>query len=247
VKKSPASPRRHLCALAAATCLLAAHTAPIWAAEAQDAGVLDAALAQQVRKLAAEGTRASAQASRVEVSVGQLDPRLRLAPCEKVEPYLPPNTRLWGRSRIGLRCVRGPSAWNVYLPITVKVYAPALVAATALPAGAVLAATDLREAEIDWAEEPGGAFTQPESLLGRTLARPLSAGQGPRPSHLKPRLWFAAGDTVRVITAGSGFSAVSTGEALTPGVEGQTARVRTDGGRVVTGSPVATRQLELAL
>jgi flagella basal body P-ring formation protein FlgA len=42
---------------------------------------------------------------RTEVEVGSLDSRLRLAPCEKVEAFMPPGSRLWGRSRIGLRCV----------------------------------------------------------------------------------------------------------------------------------------------
>ena len=40
---------------------------------------------------------------RMEVSVGALDERLRLAPCARVEPYLPAGARLWGRTRLGLR------------------------------------------------------------------------------------------------------------------------------------------------
>ena len=32
----------------------------------------------------------------MEVSVGTLDSRLRLAPCSRVEPYLPAGSRLWG-------------------------------------------------------------------------------------------------------------------------------------------------------
>jgi flagella basal body P-ring formation protein FlgA len=37
------------------------------------------------------------------------------------------------------------------------------------------------------------------------------------------------------------------GEALTAGLEGMPARVRTESGRVISGMPVAERQLELAL
>src|SRR5450830_1910176 len=44
---------------------------------------------------------------RMEVSVGELDRRLRLAPCQDIQPYIPPGTRLWGKTRIGLRCARG--------------------------------------------------------------------------------------------------------------------------------------------
>src|SRR5690606_4127511 len=44
---------------------------------------------------------------RTEVEVGSLDRRLRLAPCDEVEAFMPRGARLWGRSRIGLRCVEG--------------------------------------------------------------------------------------------------------------------------------------------
>ena len=42
---------------------------------------------------------------RVDVRVGQLDPRLQLQSCARIEPYLPPGTRLWGRTSIGVRCL----------------------------------------------------------------------------------------------------------------------------------------------
>ncbi len=40
---------------------------------------------------------------RPEVLRGSLDTRLRLARGGRIETYLPPGTRLWGRSRVGLR------------------------------------------------------------------------------------------------------------------------------------------------
>ena len=39
---------------------------------------------------------------RMEVIVGNLDSRLRLAPCGNVEPYLPVGMRLWGKT-LGFR------------------------------------------------------------------------------------------------------------------------------------------------
>jgi flagella basal body P-ring formation protein FlgA len=231
--------------VAVALCAAAAHSQP----HTNDGPLLDDALAGQVRQLASDGTRAlpQGQTARVEVTIGQLDPRLRLAPCDKVEPYLPANTRLWGRTRVGLRCASGPSRWNVYLPITVKVYARAVVTSAALPAGSVLTAADVAEAEVDWAEDRGTVYTRPDVLVGRTLARALTAGEELRHTDLRPRIWFAAGDTVRITGVGNGFAVGGSGEALTAGVEGQNARVRTESGRVVNGTPMAARQLELAL
>lgn len=210
------------------------------------AQVVDAALQQQVREFALAGVRPGA-APRVEVIVGELDARLRLAPCAQVEPYLLNNAPLWGRTRIGIRCVGGPSRWNVFLPLTVKVYGPALVAARPLPAGSVLTAADLAQGEVDLAEEASSALVRDHLVLGRTLARPLAAGQGLRQSHLKVRQWFAAGEVVQVIAAGPGFRVASEAQALTQGVEGQPARVKTEGGRVLTGMPVGERRLEVSM
>lgn len=185
---------------------------------------------------------------RHEVIAGRLDPRLRLAPCEDVQPFLPQGARLWGRTRVGLRCVKGVTNWNIYLPLTVNVYGPALVSRAALPAGHVLAADDFLQAEVNLAENP---FQPPiadaEVLLGRTLARAVTPGQPLLQTTLKARQWFTAGDKVRIRVAGNGFAIAGAGQAITAGMEGQPARVRTDNGRVVSGLPVADRLLEIAL
>ncbi len=221
---------------------------PMAVAAAEPTSGLDAALDQQVRQLAKQSMRAGAAGvSRVEVSLGQLDPRLRLAPCQQVEPYLPNGVRLWGKSRIGLRCTRGATPWNVYLPITVKAWGRALVATAVLPAGSVLAASDLAQAEVDLAEDNSMALDDTALAVGRTLLRALLPGQSLRLAHLKPRQWFAAGDTVQVLARGDGFSAASVGEAMNPGVEGQSVRVRTEGGRVLIGMPVGENRVELPL
>ena len=196
--------------------------------------------------LAASLTQAPA-AARVEVSVGQLDPRLRLAPCARVQPYLPDGVRLWGRSRVGVRCTAGPVKWNVYLPITVKVYGKALVAARDLAAGGELADQDLAQAEVDLAEDPSSAVGDSALAVGRTLTRSIKQGQSVRQSHLKARQWFSAGETVTVVTLGPGFSVSGEAQALNNGIEGEPVRVRTEGGRVLTGQAVGLRRVELAL
>ena len=203
---------------------------------------------QQVRRLALDGAHAGAPGMpRVEVSVGQLDPRLRLAPCLRMEPYLPEGTRLWGKTRIGLRCTEGTTKWNVYLPVTVRFFGKALVVVAGAPAGAVLSASDLTLAEVDLAEDASVALQNADIAVGRVLAHPLRPGQTLRQSHLKARQWFAAGDTVTVVAQGSGFSVAGEAQALNPGIEGQAIRVRTESGRVLTGQAVGERRVELVL
>lgn len=219
------------------------------------ANPLDIDLPTQLRSLAqahhqqlssAAGAPA-ARPTRIEVEVGALDARVRLAPCSRMEPYLPAGARPWGRTRVGVRCVEGPTRWNVFLPVTVRVFGPAVVAVSALPAGTRLQASLLRTVEADWAAEPSPALSDTSALTDRVLARPLAAGQVLRDSHLRPIQWFASGDTVRIIARGQGFAVSSQGRALTPGLAGRLARVRTDNGRIVTGVASAEGVLEVNL
>jgi flagella basal body P-ring formation protein FlgA len=184
--------------------------------------------------------------ARIEVEVGALDPRLKLAPCARITPYLPASTRLWGRSRVGLRCDEG-ARWSVFLPITVKVFANAWSVNQALPPGTLIAASHLQQSEVDLAAEASPVIRLPQAAIGRTLTRTLQPGQAVREADLKPRQWFAAGDTVHVLTVGSGFSISADGQALAAGIEGQNVKVRIEGGRVVSGRATAERRIEVTL
>lgn len=184
---------------------------------------------------------------RVEVVLGQLDPRLKLAPCDKVKAYVPTGMRLWGNTRVGLRCEQGAVRWNVFWPVSVKVWGQALVVVGPLRPGAPLTHEDLRMAEVDLASHASPAVLNPDEVVGRTVSRQLSAGQSLRQDDVKARRWFAAGDPVRLTVKGNGFSVGSEGTALTAGDEGQCAKIRLGGGRVVCGDPVGARQVEITL
>lgn len=215
-------------------------------AQASNAIAADAWVAAGQRFALSELKKAGV--GRHEVVAGRLDPRLRLAACDEVQPYLPQGARLFGKTRVGLRCVKGVTNWNVYLPLTVNVYGPGLVSTAVLPAGHVLAAEDFRQAEVNLAEDLfQPAITDAAQLMGRTLAKAVTPGQSLRQTSLKPRQWFTAGDKVRIRVVGSDFAVAGAGEAITAGMEGQPARVRTDNGRVVSGFPVADRLLEITL
>jgi len=208
-------------------------------------------LAAQVQRLAHEAAATAwgsqARPPRVEVVIGRIDTAWKLAPCQQVAPYLPAGMRPLGHTRIGLRCVQGPSRWNVTVPVDIRLWARSLVAASVLPAGTRLEAQHLVEAEVDLADRSDAAIMQPASALGRVLARNLAAGAALRQGDLRARQYFSAGDTVRIVVVGAGYAISSEGQALGPGLEGQTAKVRTEGGRVITGMATGDRRLEVAL
>jgi len=221
VRRPTAPPTR----LRRALLLAALGAAPAVAQPAGDADPIRGFVARQV----APG------AGRVEVSVGQLDPRLVLAPCARIEPYLLPGTRLWGRTSIGVRCLEG-ATWNVSLPVTVTVRGVALVAAEPLASGAVPGPASFRLEEVELTKEPGAPVTDLSQLVGRSLTRGLAAGQVLRQDHLRATPTVAAGDPVRVRLVGQGFAIQADGQALAPAAEGQPVRVRTENGRIVAGT-----------
>jgi flagella basal body P-ring formation protein FlgA len=211
----------------------------------------DTALLQKVETLARSGasaaTAAQARGVRVEVKVGKLDPRLKLAPCQHIDTYLPAGLPIWGATRVGLRCTQGAKLWNVSIPIQVSVYAQATVLTTALAAGTVLDGSQLGQAEVDIAAAPGAAVSDPALAIGRTLGRSVAAGATLRQSDLKARQFFAAGETVRVTALGPGWQVVTEGQAVGAGIEGQPVHVRTEGGRLLTARPSGDRQVEVTL
>ena len=184
---------------------------------------------------------------RMEVVVGQLDRRLTLAPCSHVEPYLPPNVRLWGKARLGLRCVQGAVKWNVFLPITVKAMGPAWVIKGQVAPGATLVASDAMAKEVDWAENNGAVVANQNDWVGKTATRMLSAGQAVRQDMIKSAQVFSTGAQVRVVAVGVGFEIATRAQALSAGVVGQNAMVRMDNGQVVTGTVSDERTVRIVL
>lgn len=216
---------------------VAADTVPEWADATQR--WLDNAVA---------ATQASSPSPlRMEVTIGALDARLRLAPCGRIEPYLPPGTRLWGKSRLGVRCTDGNARWSVFMPVTIKAFGPAWVLKSHVATGAMVRAEDVVETEVDWAEELSPVMADPAQWAGQVAARPLAPGQALRQNMLKPIQVFQAGAQVRVLAQGPGFSVATDGQALTPGVVGQPARVRMDNGRIMSGVVLDTRTVRLEL
>ena len=203
---------------------------------------------QWVNQAVATLPSSSAAPLRMEVSIGSLDSRLQLAVCGRVEPYLPPGSKLWGRSRSGLRCVDGVSKWNVFLPVTVKAYGKAWVVKGNLPSGTTLGANDVMEAEVDWAEDAfNSVLADPSQWLGQTTTRALMTGQAVRQGMVRPAQVFQAGTQVRVVAQGPGFEITADGQAMSAGIVGQQARVRMDNGRIMSGVVLDTRTVRLEL
>lgn len=245
--EQPASaPRPRLNPMRRAALWIALAAAPAWAADPLLAPALSAALEHQASERALAAWPAPPPL-RVQVSLGRLDPRLQLAPCARIEPFAPAGVPAWGATRVGLRCAEGVAAWKVTLPATVQVYVRGLVALAALPPGTTISQGQLASAEVDAAARSDGVLVDPAQALGRVLARALAPGEALHRGDLRVRQWFAAGDMVRIVASGAGWSVSTEGRAIGAGVEGQAVSARTENGRTVTGYATGDHRLEVAM
>lgn len=215
--------------------------------QAQGAPDFQAVAQDWLRDATAAAQPMGPSALRMEVKVGSLDSRLKLAPCGNVEPYLPPGSRLWGRTRVGLRCIDGVSRWNVSLPVTVNAFGPAWVIKGSVAAGALVTEGDVVEAEVNWAEEASPVVRDRALWLGQIATRQLTTGQTLRQGMVKPAQVFQAGAPVRVVAQGAGFEISSDAQAVSAGVVGQVARVRMENGRVSSGLVLDAKTVKIEL
>ncbi len=85
------------------------------------------------------------------------------------------------------------------------------------------------------------------SLQGRTLLQAVAAGQPVRPEMTRATPVVQAGDTVRLRIVGTGILIAGAGQALAAAGIGQSVRVRTDLGKVLSGVAREGRVVEVSL
>ncbi len=163
-------------------------------------------------------------ATRTAVRIEALDSRLRFPACARDLDIDVEGLEGAGRAVAKARC-REP-AWHVYVPIQVEIYRPAVVAATAIARGRILAEEDLSLAETDVLGSGGRHFERLEDAVGQEARRTIAAGSVVSSGMLQAPKLIRRGDTVRVTAHGGGLSVSSSGTALSDGRRGEQIRIR---------------------
>jgi flagella basal body P-ring formation protein FlgA len=170
----------------------------------------------------------------VHVTAGAVDARLNLPACAALQGFLPPGSRVWGKTTVGIRC-NAPTPWTIYVPAQVQVDGAYYVSAAALVQGQGIALQDMLKSQGDLAALPAGVITDPQQALGRSLTMSVTPGTPLRADLLRQAPAIVSGQAVRIIAAGAGFSVSTEGRALAAAAEGQPVQARTNAGQVVSG------------
>lgn len=165
-------------------------------------------------------------ASKVEVKVGGLDPRLDLAKCDQALAFkLQDLSGNGGNINVQLSCP-GLSRWTILVPTQAIVYRPMAVASRNLQRGELVSDSDIEVSVLDASQYRQGYTSNPEDIVGKEIKHPLSKGDAFRESLLDAPLAIRRGDEVSVEALAGSIRVDTTGTAVSDGRIGQKIRVK---------------------
>jgi flagella basal body P-ring formation protein FlgA len=217
----------HLAPLLVLSLLATAGPLPAWAAD-QDLGEL-----QRAAEVYARGQTLNLP-GQVDISAAPIDPRTRLGRCESLQPFLPPGAKLWGAANVGLRCLK-PESWTVYVAVSIKVTGEVVVTTAPVKRGQVLAAEDVRLERADMTQLPADVITDLQRAVGKSASVAFPAGFTLREDMLRAPFAVTAGQRVRILFQGEGFTVSSEGRALSSAGVGEPIQVRAASGKLLSG------------
>jgi len=212
----------------------------------------------QIRKVVAGFVQQQTAAlpGKVAFQVDEIDRRINLPKCTHLEAFLPPGSRLAGKTSVGVRCNdlapgKGTSnrparkqGWSIFVPVQIRHSLNLLTSARQLPLGHTLQEEDLASQTTESLQQ--GGFTDPQQVIGKVLRYGISAGQVLREDMLRQPYSVKQRQIVQLAIQGDGFSIRSEGVALNNASEGQAVQVRVASGRVISGIARADGVVEIA-
>lgn len=149
------------------------------------------------------------------------------------------DSRLTGKRTVLAQC----GARRHFLPIRISAQGTWWVASQSLPGGAIVQRSDIEPVTGSLDNQPGGLIFNADQIIGQRLTRAIDAGKPLLENQLRQQWRLRAGQTVDLVTAGSGFRIRSQGKALNNAAVDDVLKVKTAGGRTVSGKVAADGQV----
>lgn len=169
---------------------------------------------------------------KVAFNVDEIDRRIALRPCNKIEAFLPTGSQLIGRVSIGVRC-NEVNGWSIFIPVQIKITRELLISSKPLTMGQIVHEEDLARQSTELTQNVG--LTDARQAIGKVLRYSVAAGYILREDMLRTPYSVKQGEAVKLSVQGGGFSLSSSGVALNNASEGENVQIRTASGRVVSG------------
>lgn len=202
------------------------HSVAVAAAAQQDHATLKTSVTSFVQQ------QTAGLPGKVAFNVDEIDKRIALRACSKIEAFLPAGSQLIGRVSIGVRC-NEVNGWSIYIPVQIKISRDLVISARPLLMGQLLHAEDIARQTTETTQNVG--ITDAAQVIGKVLRYSVAAGYIMREDMLRAPYNVKQGQTVQLSAQGAGFSLSSSGVALNNASEGETVQIRTSAGRIVSG------------
>jgi len=157
-----------------------------------------------------------------------------LPPCDALEPFLPGQTRLWGRVSVGVRCISG-QPWTRYVQAYIAVTGSYHVATQAISRGQALTSADIVLREGDLTTLPASVVADPSQLIGMTALNGIASGAPLRRDLLRREMVVRQGQNIKVVSRGAGFAVSAEGKVMTDASMGAVVQVKMQGGQLISG------------
>lgn len=184
---------------------------------------------------------------RIEFSVANIDPNLRMASCGSPLRLSKNDARMLGRVSIKVRC-EGPAPWQIYVPVNIKAFQKVVTASAPLARDQRLDASLLSLTEKEVSLLTQGFFSQIDEVSGKSLKRPVQANSVIQPHMIIEPLVIKRGDEVMILAQSGSLSVKSPGIAVTKGRIGQQIQVKNKASsRVVTARVINSKLVQVVM
>lgn len=162
----------------------------------------------------------------VQISVSQLDNRLRLAKCSQ-----PKDIKLNGTQRrtrnvsVRVSC-NGNSPWSIFVPAQIEVFQNVVVTTRDILKGEQLVPADIVLAKRDTSNLGFGYVGELKQLVGKELTRNVPSGHALRLAHVSEPNAISRGDKITIEAGTGGLIVASTGIAMADGKIGEQITVK---------------------
>ena len=162
----------------------------------------------------------------IEVTIGQIDQRLRLKQCtKKLEAFNHGYASRKGLSTVGVRC-NGANPWSLYVPVSIKVYQQVATLKRPVARNQILVADDISFKKTDIYRLNNGFFTNTEEIVGKILTQNLQPGAILTNYVLKTPIAIRQGQMVTLIARNSVIEVRTEGKAMSRGAIGDRIKVK---------------------
>ncbi|MCO7226164.1 flagellar basal body P-ring formation chaperone FlgA [Pleionea sp. CnH1-48] len=179
--------------------------------------------------------------SDVKVTLGKLDPRLRLPTCEQpLEAFMPKGSQLSGNSTVGIRC-NGVKSWHIYLQARIDVFQPVVIFKRSLNKGDTISSQDLAFEKRNIKQFRKVPITNMKQLVGAQLKRRVIAGEI---AEQKVACAICKGSHLTIEAQSPSMTVAMKGVALEDGYLGKIIAVRNlSSKKELTGTVVAGKKV----